>query len=253
MKETVQAEPAMELPDVPAFDKDTLKSATSDLRHMIQSSPENEKKAEEFIKTFRDSRIPLETFWMYYECAIMEIKTKFNVLNRQLSLHYDGNPIESIKARMKSIDSLALKVIRKNIPWTLEAVEENINDIAGIRVVCSFEEDIYRLADSFLRQDDITLIEMKDYIKNPKPSGYRSLHLIVSVPIFLENEKKDVKVEVQFRTIAMDFWASLEHKLRYKKDLNPNICEDLAGQLLECAEQSAALDRRMQNIRDCIQ
>ena len=166
MKETVQAEPAMELPDVPAFDKDTLKSATSDLRHMIQSSPENEKKAEEFIKTFRDSRIPLETFWMYYECAIMEIKTKFNVLNRQLSLHYDGNPIESIKARMKSIDSLALKVIRKNIPWTLEAVEENINDIAGIRVVCSFEEDIYRLADSFLRQDDITLIEMKDYIKN---------------------------------------------------------------------------------------
>ena len=143
----------------------------------------------------------------------MEIETKFRVLDQEYSLEYDGNPIESIKSRIKSYDSIARKVRRKNIPMTMESLEENIRDIAGVRVVCSFPEDIYELADSFLRQDDITLIEMKDYIKNPKPSGYRSLHLIVQVPIFLQKTKKYVYVEVQLRTIAMDFWASLELSL----------------------------------------
>ena len=131
-----------------------------------------------------------------------------------------------------------------------QLVEENINDIAGVRVVCSFPEDIYLLAKCLLQQDDIRLIEMKDYIKNPKPSGYRSLHLIVAVPIFLQNEKREMKVEVQLRTIAMDFWASLEHKVRYKKNVPPTEAEQLAAELTECAEISAQLDQRMQNIRN---
>lgn len=188
----------------------------------------------------------------YYECAIMEIETKFKVLNHELSLEYDANPIESIKTRVKSYDSILKKIRRKNIALNLDSIEENLRDIAGVRVICSFPDDIYKLAESFLKQDDITLIERKDYIKNPKPSGYRSLHLIVQVPIFLQNEKKMVNVEVQFRTIAMDFWASLDHKMRYKKELSDEEVEILQEELYDCAEQSAALDERMQRIRDRI-
>ena len=134
----------------------------------------------------------------------------------------------------------------------MESIEENIHDIAGVRVICSFVDDIYRLANCLLQQDDITLISKKDYIKNPKPSGYRSLHLIISVPIFLENEKKNVKVEVQLRTIAMDFWASLEHKLKYKKNLPPEKIDMLSNELVDCANISASLDQRMQNVRNII-
>ena len=188
----------------------------------------------------------------YYECAILEVETKFRVLNHELSLEYDNNPIESIKTRVKSYDSILKKIRRKNIPLNLRAIEDNLKDIAGVRVICSFPDDIYKLAESFLKQDDITLIERKDYIKNPKPSGYRSLHLIVQVPIFLQNEKKMVNVEVQFRTIAMDFWASLDHKMRYKKELSDEEVEILQEELYDCAEQSAALDERMQRIRDRI-
>ena len=144
------------------------------------------------------------------------------------------------------------KIRKKDIPITMEAIEENLKDIAGVRVICSFQDDIYALEESFLKQDDIELIERKDYIKNPKPSGYRSLHLIVQVPIFLQNTKKFVNVEVQFRTIAMDFWASLEHKMRYKKDIPESQVKFLQEELYDCAEQSAKLDERMQGIRDVI-
>jgi putative GTP pyrophosphokinase len=138
------------------------------------------------------------------------------------------------------------------LPIELESIEGNIKDIAGVRVVCSFADDIYQIAENFLAQEDITLIERKDYIKNPKPSGYRSLHLIVKIPIYTENGKKDMFVEVQMRTIAMDFWASLEHKLRYKKNLNPQTAEQLAKELEACAEESAKLDEKMLRIRDRI-
>ena len=168
------------------------------------------------------------------------------------SLKYDGNPIESITSRVKGYDSIIRKVIKKNIPRNLASIEENIHDIAGVRVICSFVDDIYRLANCLLQQDDVTLISQKDYIKNPKPSGYRSLHLIISVPIYLENEKKDVKVEVQLRTIAMDFWASLEHKLKYKKDLPEEKKDMLSQELIDCANESAELDRRMQTVRNII-
>ena len=155
----------------------------------------------------------------YYRCAIMEVETKFNVLNEEFSLQYDRNPINGIKSRLKSIESIKEKLERKGLPYTVQAIEENLNDVAGVRVVCSFTADVYLLAEALLKQDDIQLIEKKDYIANPKENGYRSLHLIVSVPIFLAHEKRIMKVEVQLRTIAMDSWASLEHQLRYKKDL----------------------------------
>ena len=208
--------------------------------------------SDEFLNFMKQNKKPFDILMSYYECAIMEVETKFRVLNHELSLEYDNNPIESIKTRVKSYDSILKKIRRKNIPLNLRAIEDNLKDIAGVRVICSFPDDIYKLAESFLKQDDITLIERKDYIKNPKPSGYRSLHLIVQVPIFLQNEKKMVNVEVQFRTIAMDFWASLDHKMRYKKELSDEEVEILQEELYDCARQSAALDERMQGIRDRI-
>ena len=145
---------------------------------------------DEFLDLIQENTKPLDTLMAYYRCAIMEVETKFKVLNEQFSLEYDRNPIESIKTRVKSIDGIVKKVHRKNIPLTLQSIEQNITDIAGVRVVCSFPEDIYLLADCLLQQDDIRLIEKKDYIKKPKDSGYRSLHLIVAVPIFLQDEKR---------------------------------------------------------------
>ena len=187
----------------------------------------------------------------YYKCAMMEIETKFNVLNEEFSLQYDRNPINGMKSRLKKFSSIVEKLERKNIPMSVEAIEENLNDIAGIRVVCAFPDDVYMLADAFLAQDDITLIKKKDYIANPKPNGYRSLHLIVSVPIFLAHEKRVMKAEIQLRTIAMDSWASLEHQLRYKKDFE--FTEHMANELQRCAELSAELDVRMDALRDLVQ
>ena len=208
--------------------------------------------SDEFLEMLEKNKKPMDLLMSYYKCAIMEIETKFKVLNQEYSLQYDKNPIESIKTRVKSYDSLLRKIRKKDIPLTLDSIEKNITDIAGVRIICSFPDDIYEIAESFLKQDDITLIEKKDYIQNPKPSGYRSLHLIVQVPIFLQNTKKLVTVEVQLRTIAMDFWASLEHKMRYKKNISPDQVKFLQDELSDCARQSAALDERMQNIRNVI-
>lgn len=206
--------------------------------------------SDNFLEFISKNTKPIDTLMTYYECAIMEVETKFKVLNEEFSLEYDRNPIESIKSRVKSMESLIKKIRTKNIPLTLEGIEKNIFDVAGVRVICSFPDDIYLLAKCFLNQDDITLIRVKDYIQNPKENGYRSLHLIVEVPIFLREEKRPMKVEVQFRTIAMDFWASLEHKLRYKKDIPSEKQERLSNELLDCAKLSAELDKRMQNIRN---
>ena len=183
----------------------------------------------------------------YYRCAIMEMETKFNVLNEEFSLRYDRNPINGIKSRLKHLDSIQEKLSRKQLPFDLQTIEENIHDVAGIRVVCAFVDDVYLLAEALLKQDDITLVEKKDYIANPKPNGYRSLHLIVTVPIFLEHEKRVMQVEIQLRTIAMDFWASLEHQLRYKKDFM--FTEEMAQELRDCAQLSAEVDQRMDALR----
>lgn len=196
---------------------------------------------------FKQAR-PFTELMMRYQCAMLEIKTKLDVLNNQLSLENDRNPFESISCRIKSPRSIAEKLTRKNFPMTVESIEENLNDVAGIRVICSFPDDIYTLSKRLCGQDDIKVIEIKDYIKNPKPNGYRSLHLILEIPIFLLDEKKFMRVEVQFRTIAMDFWASLEHKVKYKKDISANQ-EEISAELKECAEEIAKLDLRMQNIQ----
>lgn len=208
---------------------------------------------EEFRALTRKNGFQLRKLMTYYRCVMMEIETKFRVLNEQLSLEYDRNPIEAIKTRLKSWESVYRKMKMKNVPLTVESLEENLSDIAGIRVICSFPEDIYALMESFLRQDDVRLLEKKDYIMSPKSNGYRSLHLIVEVPIFLQNETRIMKAEVQFRTIAMDFWASLEHKLRYKKNIPEEEAEMIAAELLECSRLSVDLDSRMQSIRNMIQ
>jgi len=187
----------------------------------------------------------------YYRCAMMEIETKLNVLNEEFSWELDHNPISSIKKRLKSMPSIIGKLERKGHPLSMENIEEHLMDVAGIRVICSFPEDVYAMRDALIRQDDLVLLEEKDYIKNPKPNGYRSLHLIVGIPIFLAKEKKMMKVEVQLRTIAMDFWASLEHQLRYKK--NSYFTKEMAEELTECARISADLDLRMDAIRKSVE
>ncbi len=188
----------------------------------------------------------------YYRCAIFEIETKFRVLNEHFALRDERNPIESIKSRLKSFDSIREKLQRKGLPMRFDLIEQNLNDVAGVRVVCSFLDDIYMLADCLLQQDDVTLIERKDYIKNPKPNGYRSLHLIVEIPIFLSGEKKLVRVEVQLRTIAMESWANLEHRLRYKKTLTEEQQSIMDTELSECAEMSILLDEKMQKLKNIV-
>lgn len=208
---------------------------------------------EEFdmLKEIREEYLePFKQLMMQYECAMLEVQTKLEVLNKELSLLNSRNPFESIKCRIKSPESIMGKLQRNNLEFSIENVEKNLNDIAGIRVICSFPEDIYMLVDCLLKQDDIILVEMKDYIKNPKPNGYRSLHLILDIPIFLTDEKKHMRVEVQFRTIAMDFWASLEHKMKYKKDIEN--AESISEELKYCADLISQLDRRMEQIRNRI-
>ena len=182
----------------------------------------------------------------YYRCAMMEVETKFKVIDQDFSWQYERNPIENIKTRLKKPSSIQDKLKRYNKPFTVQSIEENLHDVAGVRVVCSFIDDVYKIADTLLKQDDVVLIRRKDYIAHPKENGYRSLHLIVSIPIFLTNEKKMMTVEIQLRTIAMNFWASLEHQLRYKKD---NIfTAEMAQDLNQCAEVSAQLDDMMNGL-----
>ena len=199
------------------------------------------------IDELSERMLEFNTLMAYYKCAMMEIETKFNVLNEEFSLRYDRNPIIDTRSRLKSLYSIKEKLQGRGLPLTVESIDENLTDVAGVRVICSFPDDVYVLRDALLKQDDITLICEKDYIKNPKVNGYRSLHLIVSVPIFLAHEKKSMNVEIQLRTIAMDTWASLEHQLRYKKDTE--FSQAMADELLHCANLSAELDVRMNNLK----
>lgn len=190
-----------------------------------------------------------------YRCAIMEVETKLKVLNSEFSMQYDRNPFESIKSRLKSPRSIIEKLGRKlttiDEKSLTKHIEEELYDVAGVRVICAFQEDIYHLAELLIQQDDIRLVRVKDYIKNPKPNGYRSLHLILEIPVFLKSGKTPVKVEVQFRTIAMDFWASVDHKLRYKKDVENEA--EIVEKLRQCATTIASLDDEMQQIRTMIE
>lgn len=181
-----------------------------------------------------------------YDGAIREIRTRLEILDREFNIRYASNPIHHIDSRLKSPRSIIEKLQRKGWPVSVESAEEHLNDIAGVRIVCNYIDDIYRLANMLVRQKDLELVCQKDYIRNPKPNGYRSLHLVLRVPVFLSSHTELVPVEVQIRTIAMDFWASLEHQLRYKSDVEATT--PLKDRLQRCAEQSAALDVEMQSI-----
>ena len=184
---------------------------------------------------------------VYYKCAMLEVQTRFTVLNEEFALEHGRTPVNSIKTRLKTLPSIREKMERRNIPFSFEAMEEELNDIAGVRVICAFPEDVNTMASAFLQQEDVILLQKKDYITNPKPNGYRSLHLIIAIPVHLADGKRMTKVEIQIRTIAMDFWASLEHQLRYKRA--NEFTEEMARELYECAQLSAALDNRMDDLR----
>ncbi|MDE7432397.1 MAG: GTP pyrophosphokinase family protein [Lachnospiraceae bacterium] len=183
----------------------------------------------------------------WYGCAIREVRTKLEVLNDEFQSTTARNPIDNIKSRVKEPMSIYEKLQRRGYPITLNSILNTMHDVAGIRVICPFIDDIYTVADMLTAQDDITLIQRKDYIKTPKPNGYRSLHLVVEVPIFLSGGKQLMRVEVQIRTIAMNFWASLEHQIHYKK--SQDDVEDVVAQLTNCANVIYETDMKMQNIR----
>lgn len=183
-----------------------------------------------------------------YSAGIKEVNTKLEILDDEFHTRYLHNPIHHMEWRLKSPKSILEKMQRRGLDLTVDTMTNNIYDIAGIRVICNYVKDIYRIADLLIRQDDIKLLQTKDYIKNPKPNGYRSLHLVVEIPVFLAEDKKFVPVEIQIRTIAMDFWASLEHQLRYKNE--NEVSNDIKNRLLECAENIAEIDQEMEAIHN---
>lgn len=204
---------------------------------------------ERVIKNYEDVD-SWKTVMFLYQSALKEVGTKLEILNDEFQHVHQYNPIEHIKTRVKTAESIVKKLKRYGYETSIENMVKYINDIAGVRLICSFTSDIYRLAEMIGNQSDLKVLSIKDYIKNPKESGYKSYHMLVSVPIFLSDSVVDTKVEIQIRTIAMDFWASLEHKLRYKKDIPADQAQQLQEELLACAAQSAQLDNRMQEIRN---
>ena len=223
------------------------------LEMKVEEQEETLKKQDEIIRIQAEKLKEAKSFhrlMLGCQSAIMEVETRLKSLNAEFSQEYNRNPFESIKSRLKTPESIYEKLERKGYPATVENIREQLMDVAGVRIICSFPDDIYRLAELFTGQDDITVLRVKDYIRNPKPNGYRSLHLILSVPIFLSGGKKQMNVEMQFRTIAMDFWASVEHKLKYKKDVED--ADEIVGQLKICADSIETLDYRMQEIRNRI-
>lgn len=198
------------------------------------------------VEDFKEMKLELTRFMMAYKFAMDEMNTKINILKQEFQYIHDYSPIEHTSSRLKSPESILNKVTRKSIDYSLTAIKEQILDIAGIRITCSFRSDIYRISEMLLNQKDIEVVECRDYIKHPKPNGYQSLHLIVKVPVFMSDREEKVFVEIQIRTIAMDFWASLEHKIYYK--YNKEIPEKLSQELKEAADSAADLDRKMETI-----
>jgi len=194
----------------------------------------------------KQMKTELTRFMMSYKFAMDEINTKIDILKQEFHYIHDYNPIEHVKSRLKTPESIVKKVYRKGYELSLPTIKENIQDIAGIRITCSFISDIYELSNMLQNQKDIKVIECKDYIKNPKPNGYKSLHLILQIPIFMSDRVEDIYVEVQIRTIAMDFWASLEHKIYYKYD--KEVPATLVAELKEASDSVSKLDEKMEKI-----
>lgn len=188
---------------------------------------------------------------LIYDCALREITTKLSVLDAELAHLSSRNPISAIKSRVKSPQSIATKLLREKLPLTVESMKHHLNDIAGVRVICSYIDDIYEVAEMLMKQDDLHIIAVKDYIKEPKDNGYRSYHMIVDIPVFLSSGKHFTRVEIQLRTIAMDFWASLEHEIRYKRE--HQHLSQVADALKICADTIAYTDEKMLNIRRLIE
>ena len=204
---------------------------------MMQLSAEFQQMVDEFF-----------TVQCRYQAAIREVQTKLEILDDEFQMKHKRNPIHHMQTRMKSIQSIMEKLQRKHESVSIASAVTNLTDIAGVRVICSYIQDIYTVADLLTSQDDVKVLRVRDYIKNPKPNGYRSLHLVLEIPVFLSEGRIPVPVEVQIRTIAMDFWASLEHSLRYKAE--GQVTEEVSQELLQTASDIAALDQRMQMIHD---
>ena len=229
----------------PFFPLDEMSTESDHTEMMV--FPQVDQSIYERRRQMVDTVVDYKEMRMRYSCAIKEVRTKFDVLNSEFNVRYRRNPITSISSRLKSSASIMEKLNRKGLDFTVENVESSLYDVAGIRVVCSYVDDIYGLAQALAKQDDITVIKEKDYIKHPKPNGYRSYHMIVSVPVFFSDQTADMAVEVQIRTIAMDFWASLEHQLKYKQEVDNQM--QIVKQLTDCAEQIASIDQQMWQVR----
>ena len=235
----------------PLLDESTDEQDFNFPMELLQISDENASAIYDHSKKIMDIMMSYKELLMMYTCALKEVQARFEILNAEFSVRHRRNPINSINSRLKRSTSIIAKMRRNNIPLTMAHLEENINDIAGTRVICSYVDDIYQITRALISQNDIELIEQKDYIANPKPNGYQSMHLLIRVPVFFENHMKSIKVEVQIRTIAMDFWATLEHELKYKNQIING--DEIAEELHECAQIIAAVDVKMMDIRNRIE
>ena len=182
-----------------------------------------------------------------YECAVKQLTLKFEVLNNEFNVLYARNPIHHIDGRVKSPESIAAKLTKRSKPVTIESAKKNVNDIAGVRVVCNYIDDVYNVAEMFMRQKDIEIVKIQDYIANPNYNGYRSLHIDIIVPVYLSDRTEYVGAEIQLRTIAMDFWASLEHDIRYKADVS-KLPAGINEEMLACSHKIAEIDKQMQDM-----
>ncbi|MCR5282170.1 MAG: GTP pyrophosphokinase family protein [Lachnospiraceae bacterium] len=205
----------------------------------------------EYIPEMKDEVDSWQEVQLVYNSALKEVNTKLEILNDEFQHVHQYNPIEHIKARIKTSESIVKKLKKNGYETTIPNMVKYVNDIAGIRVICSFTSDIYRIAEMLINQSDLKVVSVKDYILNPKDSGYKSYHLIVTVPVFLSDRILDVKVEIQIRTVAMDFWASLEHKIHYK--FEGNAPEHIKKELVECAMMVSDLDAKMLSLNEEIQ
>lgn len=218
----------------------------------------NHKNQEEWLdtadpQTFVNNTAKFNDLMMMYRCTIREVRTKLEVLNDEFSVEYKRNPISFIKTRIKKPESILKKLNKLGYDFTAENIQEHLNDVAGVRVVCAFLDDIYTIAELLASQDDITVIQVKDYIKNPKPNGYRSYHMIVEIPVFFSKGKTPMRAEIQIRTNGMDFWATLEHQLRYKKGIEEMEGYDqISDELTKTAHELISMDNEMQRIKNKI-
>ncbi len=200
------------------------------------------------FKELKELKLELTRFMMAYKFALDEMNTKINILKDEFNYIHDYNPIEHVTSRLKSPESLLNKIHRKGYEFTLASIKENVRDIAGVRITCSFISDIYEIAEMISKQKDVQVVEFKDYIKNPKPNGYQSLHLILQIPIYMSDREELTYVEVQIRSIAMDFWASLEHKIYYK--YNKEVPAHMVAELKEAAVMASQLDKKMERLHN---